>query len=192
MLPAASKSVILEKLYSYGILGYIKKEHPSDLSISTKENIYKLVALVDDGLNKKYLKLIWGIQQSILALTLLEEEQYSPIKIEIESIFELLNSNIENKNKYALLAIYKCLEILNNIYIKEENRIAYWRDTSIAIQEIEGKSTTEKNKILNILHGRLSLFKFDETIKEFVCSRNYAIHPNNNCGYITIKNPNPT
>ena len=110
MLTAIGKSTILENLYEHGILGYIKKEHPNDVNISTKENFDKLKKLVDKGLDKKYLKEVWEIQQTISPFN-------SDIKIEIDSIFEILNSDMQNRFIYAMFAIFKCIEIVNDYYI---------------------------------------------------------------------------
>ena len=68
MMTATRQSVILEKLYDYGVLGYIKKEHPDDLSVKTNENIDKLFSLVEAGLDRKYLKDIFNTAQAILKL----------------------------------------------------------------------------------------------------------------------------
>jgi len=192
--------VILENLYKYGILGYIKKEHPHDIEISTKDNFDKLKNLVDKGLDKKYLKEVWEIQQNVLELTLSNE-----IVIEIKSIFEILDSDMKNKFNYAMFAIFKCIEIITYLYIKEKDRKAYWKDDANTIIQDTGyykyrkkeittdlehiKSENNKlysgqgnisveNKIRTIMHNKLSLISDDihSQIKCIVCVRNHAMH----------------
>ena len=119
MLTATSKSTILEKLYEKKILGYIKKEHPEDKSIDTVENINKFINLVDKGLEKKYLKEIWKIQQNIL----LNENLSDDISLEIKSIFEILDSNMENKFNFVVLTFTKIFESLSKIYIEDRKSV---------------------------------------------------------------------
>jgi len=173
MLTATSQSVILENLYQHGILGYIKKEHPTDINISTKDNFNKLKELVDRGFEKKYLKEVWEIQKCILALNIFQEDKFRQMKFEINSIFEILNSDMNKRYIYAMLSIHQSLEEINNHFIDDRNGI--WYDSKNAI---EGKTST-KNKILEVLHKRLSLHGFDEKIQEITHLRNGIIHPNN-------------
>ncbi len=176
MLTASGQSLLLDKANQYNILGYIKKEHPEDQSLGTKESFNLLKKLIDEGLERKYLKMVWKIQQKILGLPLLKNEKYKPIKIEIESVFTILDSDMKRNNIYATLAIYKCIEIINNIFIHEDYGQAYWNGRKIKIEKIDGKMTSSKNKIINILHKRLSLNKFDKTINNITKKRNKAIH----------------
>ncbi|MBN2824486.1 MAG: hypothetical protein JXQ76_04110, partial [Campylobacterales bacterium] len=111
MFTATSKSRILDELYQHKILGYIKKESPQEKNISTKENFNKLADLVDRGLAKKYLKEIWSIQEEILKLKL-----FDGIELEIKSVFEILDSGMENRYIYAMFAIFKVIEIINHHY----------------------------------------------------------------------------
>ena len=167
MLTATGKSTILESLYSHGILGYIKKEHPTDIGISTKESFDKLKNLVDRGLDKKYLKEVWEIRQSIKPFS-------SDVKIEIDSIFEILNSDMQNRFIYAMFAIFKCIEIVNDYYIIDGYKKATWKDTK---EEFLDNST--KNKISLIINKKLDLK--DEVlyrnIEEIIKIRNNTIHP---------------
>jgi len=166
MLTATSKSTILDKLYEYDILGYIKKEHPLDKHISTKDNLNKLAYLVDMGLEKSYLKEIWCIQNSILKLDLSNE-----IKFEVTSVFEILDSGMDKRYTYAMLSIFQSLEEINNIYINDKT--GRWIDNN---REIEVKRYT-KPKILEILYKRLELNDFNNDIDDIAKMRKDAIHP---------------
>ena len=166
MLTATSKSTILDKLYEYDILGYIKKEHPLDRNISTKDNLNKLAYLIDMGLEKSYLKEIWCIQNSILKLNLSNE-----IKFEVTSVFEILDSDMEKRYTYAMLSIFQSLEEINNIYINDKT--GRWIDNN---REIEVKRYT-KPKILEILYKRLELNNFNNDIDDIAKMRKDAIHP---------------
>jgi CheY-like chemotaxis protein len=176
MLTATSKSVILDKLYEYDILGYIKKEHPIDRNITTKENLNKLADLVDKGFEKSYLKEIWDIQNTILELDLFkkDDEFFNKIKLEISTIFEILNSNIENKLKFTLITIFKVLEILTEIYNLKGN---------------------EYIKIKSLFH-KYNLTNYDSNISQIVCTRNFLVHSGNldklakACIDTLIKEPN--
>ena len=109
LLTASEKSKILNKANEYNILGYIKKESPRDDIAYSKEAFKKLTVYVDNGLEKKYLKDIWNIQQNILKLEILNQEEYDSIKIEIESIFEILQSDMNNKFIYSMLSIFNII-----------------------------------------------------------------------------------
>ena len=167
MLTATGKSTILENLYEHGILGYIKKEHPTDIGMSTKESFDKLKNLVDKGLDKKYLKEVWDIQQTI-------EPFSSDIKIEIDSVFEILNSDMQNRFVYAMFAIFKSIEIVNDYYIIDGYKKATWKDTQ---EEFLDNST--KNKICMILDKKLNLKDevVYQNIEEIIKIRNNTIHP---------------
>ena len=198
MLTATSKSTILDKLYEHDILGYIKKEHPTDKNISTKENFNKLKYLVDIGLEKRYLKNIWTIQKDILELDLTNE-----IKLEVQSIFEILDSSMENKFNYAMFAIFKCIEIVTSLYIEEIDRKACWlegREIKNAgyyhkrreyytsnLEHIESENSQNyqtfgnisiENKIRTIMNEKLGLEsnELHSYIKCLVCIRNHTIH----------------
>lgn len=191
MLTASSRSSILESLYEKKILGYIKKEHPNDMNIDTAENINKLVQLVDSGLNRKYLKNVYLIQNSILELDLFKikfsfdmndkSKRLLEIKGNIERVFEILDSNIPKSFIYCMLTIYKCIEIINDYYIYEvfnretNNNQAFWNKNNILIDNNGNASV--RNKIISIIR----LLGIDDneiidTIKEITCTRNFEIH----------------
>jgi len=167
MLSASSKNTILEKLYEHDILGYIKKEHPQDNDQNIKERVAKLADLVDDGLERKYLKEIWKIQEEITI-------NNPKIQIEVKSVFEIVNSDMKNKFIYAMFAIFKVIEIINDTYFEDGYKKAIWKDTK---QEVSDNST--KNKIQLILNKRLNLKsqKIHQDIANLIRIRNNTIHP---------------
>jgi len=199
MLTATGKSIILEKLYEYKILGYIKKEHPDDKILNTKENIEKFISLVGKGFKNSYLKEVYELQNELLSLDIFhenideEEKKLYELETNIPMIFDTLKSKLSKKFVYTMLSIYKCIEIICDYYMYEaydntqNNFVAYWRDSQEKITQ--GRSTIE-NKITNILQ-RFNLLDNDKgpIIKQLVCSRNYAIHPKEkrNCQDYTVK-----
>ena len=132
MFTATSKSTILEKLYEKRILGYIKKEHPSDVSLDTEKNIDKLVTLVDKGLERKYLKEIFLtmkkaktiLDQDIFLQYGIEREKYEPfwikLQVEVEAIFDILDGSSKNQLLYAMVSIASSLETILTIFVSDE------------------------------------------------------------------------
>ena len=184
MFTATSKSLILEELYKHNILGYIKKEHLEDKSLNTKENIGKLAKLIDEGLERKYLKKIWNIRNSILELEILKNKDFEPLRFEIESIFELLDSSMNKRFIYAMLSIFQALEEINNYYIDDKTK--GWRD-GYTETEIIGSGYT-KQKIEAVLK-RLNLLQiYSLEISKISRMRKDAIHPPQRGNYETPNN----
>ncbi len=198
ILTASEKSKILNKANEYNILGYIKKESPKDDITYSKEVFKKLTVYVDNGLEKRYLKDIWNIQQNILKLEILNQERFNQIKIEIESIFEILQSDMNNKFIYSMLSIFKTIEILISFYIEErfedkKNRFAYWIGTNQKIKTVkkdeyfskdiksDDKNDSTLNKIRVILYEKLDLKdkKIHDDLINLVEVRNKTIHKEN-------------
>lgn len=197
LLTASEKSAILDEANKYNILGYIKKENPSDSSIYTKEVFKKLTTLIDLGFEKKYLKEIWNMQKEILKLRFFENDQHSEIKIEIESVFEILQTDMENKFVYAMFALFKTIEIIIDLNIEEKKengrRFAYWRTNSKKIKfvdkneyfpkelpnnsQISNDSTINKIRVLCYEILLLNTKEIHDTLKVFVETRNEIIHP---------------
>jgi len=199
LLTASEKSSILDEANKYNILGYIKKENPSDDSSYTKEVFKKLAILINLGFERKYLKNIWNIQKEVLQLKILENDQYSEIKIEIESVFEILKTSMENKFIYAMLALFKTIEIIIGLYIEEKKennkRFAYWKNTNIKLKfvdkdeyfpkELPLDSQPQKyndstiNKIRVLCYERLDLTSkdFHDNLAVLVNFRNETVHP---------------
>ena len=194
MFTATGRSLILEELHKYGILGYIKKEHPTDNNMSIKESFNKLVKLVDTGLEKKYLKKIWDIQNKILKLKLLDNDEYIQLASEVKAIFNILNSDMKHKFNYALFGICKCLETIKDNYFAEENVDkewkAYWKGIEPRIY-INGYSTSDRlqeiiKKLLIIDDDK----KIEKEIKKIFDKRNRIIHPKNNSNQENIDETN--
>ncbi len=201
MLTATSKSTILEKLYEKKILGYIKKEHPEDKSIDTVENINKFVGLIDKGLERKYLKEIWSAQQNILNYDLPKD-----ILIEISTVFEILDSNMENKFNFTVLTFSKIFEYINKLYINENDmkyidnnssvRVYNSRNNTLSNYDGEPWYKNTQNRLHNILYEKLDIV--DEKTHRYICEiincRNYIAHPNEKrpVGCNLVKNPNET
>ena len=200
MLTATSKSTTLEKLYDKKILGYIKKEHPEDISIDTSENINKIIKLVDKGLEKKYLKEIWQIQKNILLNKNLPEDIY----LEVKNIFEILDSDMKNRFNFVVLTFTKIFESISKIYI-DEKTMQYIEDgKNVGVYNYFNNTinnyTDEKwykntqNRVHNIVYYKLNIK--DEKTHKYICEiincRNYLAHPNEKkpVGCRLIKSPN--
>ncbi len=189
MFTATSKSTILDRLHEKQILGYIKKEHPDDITIDTMENINKLVGLVDRGLERSYLIKVWNIQQKILELQIFKlsdtQNEFEEIKAIIFTIFHILNSTIQNPFHFALLQIHQCFEGIAEHFIYEKynkdgekKNKAYWRDTDEIIGNIGNTSVSNKINSLFIKLG-MDDTMLSDVIEELACSRNKLIHPGN-------------
>ena len=159
MFTASGDSLILDELHRKGILGYIKKDAPTDKYEASKNSLKKLDTLIKKGLEKKYLKEVWIMRTKILDLDILrkDEENFIKIKAEIETIFEILNSNLENKIKFTILTIFKVLEILSDKF------------------ELKG---SEFNKIIKLFQIN-NLTTYDKEISQLVCTRNFLVHSGN-------------
>jgi len=205
LLTASGKSTVLNEANKYNIVGYIKKEHPEDITISTKENFSKLKNLIDDGLEKKYLKEIWTIQKNILNLDIFKNDDYHDIEIEIKSIFNILNSNIKNPYNLIIFTFTKCLEALSLLYINEYSMkyldddshhvgIYDYNENSIFDYENEKWYKSTSNRLHNILFEKLDLVDIPvhKNLCELINCRNYIAHPNERQphGCDLIKEPN--
>ncbi|WP_121628747.1 response regulator [Poseidonibacter antarcticus] len=194
MLTATSKSTILEKLYEKKILGYIKKEHPDDNSISTVENINKFVRLVDEGLERKYLIEIYSTTQKVINIldinfTLPKDEidckifhkfniskkNYIKFAIKIHNeaqyVFDILDSKLDNRFIYALLSIISSFEAINSIFIKEQRYESdrFWDNTNV--------NSTSLNDKLEELFTKLGC-KNTLNIENMIRNRNNYLHSN--------------
>ncbi|MAD41904.1 MAG: hypothetical protein CL623_05880 [Arcobacter sp.] len=190
MLTATSKSTILEKLYEKKILGYIKKEHPDDVSINTVENINKLVDLVDDGLEKKYLKEIWNIQQNNSLI--LQKNIFAQYKLNTEKnqsylnilqnenffIFDILDSSNNNRLAYAALSMARFLEAILTIFIDEKKQIFWdgeeckkssvYNQLQMIIKKLDDGNETKARNIIN------------SNLNTLIYNRNKYLHANDN------------
>jgi CheY-like chemotaxis protein len=207
IMSATSQSLILQKLYDTGIVGYVKKEHPHDTMIKTSESIDILLDLTQKALSRKYLKEVWEIQEEILELDILKDKEFYQIRSEIEFIFTILDSDIANRYNFAMLTIYKILERIRDRYIDDRSitykdggesiKAIYKVDGSYeAIEKNEFEKNYEhyglnnekhassyyssaKNRFLAIFYEKLSL-QSDELYKQIEIiskKRNNYIHP---------------
>lgn len=202
LLTASGKSKILNEANKYHILGYIKKEHPHDMIIKTKDTFDSLEKLIDEGFEKQYLKDIWNIQQEIIGLDIFVNDKFNEIKLEVISVFEVLNSYIKNKFIYSMFAIFKVLETLVKFHIEEkgEDRFAYWiktndkipwvNENNFLVETKSGDSNNRtENKIRVLLHEKLNLKDrtIHDSINSLVKIRNNTIHPKNKISTQEIK-----
>ena len=186
---ASSDAMILDEVYNNGILGYVKKDSPTNIYLAPKNSFSKLNTLLKEGLKRKYLKNIYEIQENILKLDFLknakliigEDNNDISIKNTIPQVFDILDSNLSNPFLYAMYAIFKCIEYINDMYFREQ-RIegkwkAIWKDSD-KLEMIAGYSTEDRIKA--IIEQKLQI-KSDqewifEAVHKIVCSRNYNIH----------------
>jgi len=198
---ASGDSLIVEEAAKYGTIGYVKKDSPINRYIASKGSFGKLDQLIKDGIERKHLKEIWNIRQSILLLPIIRDTKLSldednnkiyELKNNVNYVFDILNSNLPQPNLYAMYAIFKCLELIIDMYIWEEKRsdgfCAIWKESN---KQVDGFNSTE-NKIKKIMEQKLNLVnqEINDEIKKIVCCRNYSIHGGEkpNCRNVTIKN----
>jgi CheY-like chemotaxis protein len=207
IMSATSQSLIVQRLYDAGVVGYIKKEHPKDTMIETDKSIEKLLDLSQKALSRKYLKEVWEIQEEILELEVLNDEEFYQIRSEIEFIFTLLDSDIANRYSLAMLTIYKILERIRDHYI--DDRSITYKDSGESIKAIykvagsyeaieknefiknyesyglknekyaSSYYSSAKNRFLAIFYEKLSL-QSDESYRQIEIiskKRNNYIHP---------------
>jgi len=195
---ASTDSLIMDALYKIGILGYIKKDSPTNKYLASKSSsITKLDVLIKQAIEKKYLKNIWNTQNEILKtnfLTNSKESEIFTLRDNVSTVFEILNSNISNPFKYAMLAIFKCIELLCDYYIEDKYNDAFWKDSAdINIRINNSNDNSTRNYILNIIEKKTNLSKLDmeDKIQEIVCSRNFAIHTKekSGCRGLVVKEP---
>lgn len=197
---ASGDSLILDELYNRGIVGYVKKDAPTNKYEASKNSFNKLDILIKKGIDRNYLKKVWQLEKEILEQSFLTNTKELSNENEliiyelhknIKFIFEILNSNIPNPFVYTMLAIFKCIELLNDYFILDKYKEALWKDTKRGIDNHEDNST--KNKILNIIDNKTSLQKnnLEIDVMTIICSRNYTIHPKekDSCRDLLVKEP---
>ena len=189
-LTASQNSLILEKLYEYDIIGYVKKEHPNNYKLDTKENINKIVSLVDRGLENKYLKDIWTTQEEIKGLKGFsitgESDLLSELFTNSQFIFDILNGKAKNKMNMAILTIYKCFEVIVSIYIDTDSRPKIFKEglpTLTLHNQLTPPSTPSESGTLwhlfNVLQIKLSNNDVDlhNKLTELHKCRKNIVHP---------------
>ena len=102
----------------------------------------------------------------------------------MKSIFELLDTDMENRFNYAMFAIVKSIEIITNIYTEEKwedgKRYAYWKNSNDKISSNYGNTNdSTENKIRTILDEKLFLgdLNIHNSLQEIIKIRNNTIHP---------------
>ncbi len=190
MLTATGRSDILEHANKDNkILGYIKKDHINDKTISTKENIEKFTKLVNKSKEKFYLKEIWDIQSDILK-KINDKKSLNDIRIDITSVFSVLNSNVENPYNFTVFTFTKCLEAISMLYINEYTMKYLDDGTNIRIYDHNKNVVYDyknekwykgtENRLHNILYEKLDLEDKNYHIElcELINCRNNLAHPN--------------
>lgn len=137
---ASNKVWNLLELQEIGADGFLLKESP-ELSVDATFSFDSLSSLnkqFEICFNKSYLKNIWTLFQEArdifsknpLAKKYFQkniEEQLNAIKYqnlllqELDSIFEILKTNNENRFNMAMIMLYKILEYLNEIFYKNDS-----------------------------------------------------------------------
>ncbi len=146
MVTATRQCVILEKLYDYGVLGYIKKEHPDDVSVHTVENMDKLFKLAEDGLDRKYLKRIWSIQNKLIKLNMI---------LNAEKERDNLNTHIKGKS----INLY---ELQENKLSEESEKLLELKSTILMMYEILDSNIKKK-----FSYSVLTIFKCLEIVSDY-------------------------
>jgi len=180
MLSATTRSDILEQAYKDNkILGYIQKDHIENTFLSTKVNVKKLSDLLIDAEKEFYMKRIWSIQKEISNFNIMKKpsnEYMISIKLQVESSFNLLDSNLEKKINLVVLSFYNIIEFLIKYY--------------------GGTHGTGFSQIRDICNNKLGICTLDTSLSEIMCTRNYIAHGEDAkeikpyCQENTIKTPN--
>ncbi|MFC2073794.1 response regulator transcription factor [Campylobacterota bacterium] len=189
ILTASNKSKLLEVLHERNILSYIKKEDPEFYADDTANNIAKLCDDINIGLKNKYLKEIWRTAKSIetkLKLDLFNqyglnlsdyEDNLNTLKKETEYVFDVLNSNMNNKLNYAMLSMARSIEALQKIFIYEKSydNPCFWDG------DVVKNRTTLKDKVLSIIKQKMhyiDVSDIETELEALLLNRNYYLHSN--------------
>jgi CheY-like chemotaxis protein len=191
---ASSNSLLLDELYSYdsSILGYVKKEHPKNYNLTTQGNINKLINLINNGFRKKYLKNIFNIKtkiEYILSNDIFNqymddlgryESFWIQLQKESKNIFDILDSESENKFIYAMISIASSLETILSIFIIE-NRSGntFWDGKECYDTTLNAKLKTLFNDRLGYPKNNIAGFpNRDLDMKKLIKERNNYLHSN--------------
>lgn len=165
---ASKNSLILDKLQKYGISGYIKKEHPLDITINTNDNINNFYNLINAASNKVFLVKVWRNILSILKIIedrdfILKYKEFP--KIDILSIFDILNSDIKMNLEHSIITIFRNIETICNLFItndcfythKSDLKIKTYDMDSYCFKSLESTIDSIGNKTHNILYFVLNI-----------------------------------
>jgi len=217
MFTASSDSLVLDTLFSEGIFGYVKKDAPSEKSHNN--GFEKLGKLIEEASDRIYLKDIYKIQKEIVSSSIIykneldieeklkiiekskfkkklklseKEEQINALTLVIETVFNVLNSNMPNNLIFAMQSIYKCIETICTYYIEEKNISetkqsdykSFWRNNGVMIG-----NTSTPNKLSKIKE-RFSIEYEDSIFNNLKSQRNDSIHPSEILNRIDIESTN--
>lgn len=192
MFTATSRSIYLDYLNKKGILGFIKKESPEDSIISTEDNIKSLNNILKVGIKNKYLVEVYNLLKEMknkLGTSLLDlnSDEIEILKINIDFLFSVLNSNANNRVNYAMLTIFKCFECLKDALTDVVSQKVYRKELGVRLSThsilnigMGNSYTATRNRLHIILIEKLGFPASSEEYKEIdyiVDVRNPYIHP---------------
>jgi len=199
---ASEKSLILEKALSLGALGYIKKEHPESYNLSIEENISNLIELVSKGFDQAYLKEVHEIKSYIIGelnknpfiqynIVFPNEDEkeinyLALLKNNIEYIFDILNTTLQNRYNYAMVSIATSLETIVKIFLYEKvkyEHLYFWDDKPVRSLNEKSPLQMKIDEIINTRFGNTNDIKLGKLIEY----RNDYMHSNENIDKITKK-----
>ncbi|MCG3651391.1 hypothetical protein L5F32_03795 [Aliarcobacter butzleri] len=165
---SSKNSLILDKLQKYGISGYIKKEHPLDFTINTNDNINNFYNLISVASNKVFLFKVW---ENILSIVKIIEDKdfilrYKEFpKIDILSIFDILNSDIKMNLEHSIITIFRNIETICNLFItrdcyytkKNDLKIKTYDKDMYCFKSVQSTIDSICNKTHNILYFVLNI-----------------------------------
>lgn len=140
---ASNKVWNLLELQANGADGFLLKESP-ELTVNssyTFESLSSLAKQIKYCLSNAYLKDIWSMKEEIKTifsknpltryypndLRCLRGIQYQNLLLlELDSMYNILNSSNENRYNYAMLIEFKILECIVEIFIPEKSRDGNW------------------------------------------------------------------
>ena len=170
---ATNKVWNLQALQKAGADGFIVKESPENSMDSqfTIQSIKNIIETIDSCLERKYLKELVELKKSIESVFKLNPlVKYYPnnfsclrgiqyqnlLLLELTSMFDILNSQNENRYNHAMLMQFKLIECINEIFIpeKKSGRWFFWDNT-------EMKYFYLVNSTLNQPNAELDFFDFN-------------------------------
>lgn len=178
---ASDKVMNLLELQAKGADGFILKEAP-ELSIIrsyTKESLSSLCKQLTYCLSNAYLKELWMLFDEIKGVfsknplttkyfPKLLKEQLNGIKYqnlllqELDSIFEILKTNNENRYGMAMIMLYKLLEYLNEIFYKKES----WDKPPVFYDNVQVDYFDKKSKTWKSPAARLDYYNKEKRTTE--------------------------
>jgi hypothetical protein len=122
---SSKNAEIIQEYKNYpNVIAYIKKNHPEDKETDILPSIEQFNSAFEFVRENKYLKEIWQlkikIENTLNEIEIIDEEKINELKISNELVFSLLSCQSNKKFEYAMLAIYKMLEIIKDYFVKEE------------------------------------------------------------------------